>query len=300
MTDDVVADHEYVPDGSQSEPAMTRQHARVGAFLRDGFSLPQVEGFCLTLLRLDAEDAASTGRKTEYEFLMLSTTGGAVRSSSGIPVWTQRLSTQARHLAYIVAFDPVVDADISGQPRPPITVLCAHNAATAAAGDTCDAALASGPEFRAADNTLSALDTDSGKRDACIGPRHAIADHGSVPTRDANVSHRICLSASWLRENHTKRISIAEAAAIARMSERNFVRRFKQEMGVVPSEFIRRIRLDEACQMLAHSDLPADKIARRTGFSRGNQMARIFRQYLEMSPTEYRHTMRAPLDSAIR
>ncbi|UEP50886.1 AraC family transcriptional regulator [Burkholderia ambifaria] len=300
MTDDVVADHNSVPNGGRSGPDMTGPRARVGAFLRDGFSLPQVEGFCLTLLRLDTDDTTSTDRQAEYEFVMLSTTGGPVRSSSGIPVWTQRLSTQASQLACIVAFEPVIDA---GEPRPPVIVLCSHDAA-AAADDTCNAAPANDPEFRAADNALSAalaaLDADSGKRDACIGPLHATADPGSAPTLDANVSHRICLSASWLRNNHTKRISIAEAAAVARMSERNFVRRFKQEIGVVPSEFIRRVRLDEACQMLAHSDLPADKIARRTGFSRGNQMARIFRRYLEMSPTEYRHTMRTPVDSAVR
>ncbi|MBP0716480.1 AraC family transcriptional regulator [Burkholderia sola] len=296
MIDDVVAGHHYVPDGSPSEADMTGQRAGVGAFLREGFSLTQVEGFCLTLLRLDAEDPASAGRPTEYEFVMLSTTGGPVRSSSGIPVWTQRLSTQAKHLTCIVAFEPVDDACMPGRPRPPVTLLGTPDAAD----NTCDVAPPTGPAFHAAGNALAAHDADSGKRDACIGTLPTIMDRGSAATRDANVSRRIHRSASWLRENHTRRISIAEAAAVARMSERNFVRRFKQEIGVVPSEFVRRVRLDEACQMLTHSDLPADKIARRTGFSRGNQMARIFRQYLEMSPTEYRHTTRAPVDSAVR
>ncbi|WP_175882409.1 AraC family transcriptional regulator [Burkholderia sp. BCC0044] len=298
MTDDVVADHDYVPDGARLGSDMTRLRARVGAFLHDGFSLQQVEGFCLAVLGRGAEDAASIGRQTEYELLMLSTTGGAVRSSSGIPVWTQRLSTQARHLVCIVAFDPVVAPDMSGQSRPPVTVPCTHGAAATAADGTCDAVSANGWEFHAADSTLSALDADHERHDACRSPRHAIADHGRTQTRDTSISHRILVSAAWLRDNHAKHISIAEAAAVARMSERNFVRRFKQEIGVVPSEFVRRIRLDEACQMLADSDLPADKIARRTGFSRGTQMARIFRQYLAMSPTEYRHAMRAPRDSA--
>jgi transcriptional regulator GlxA family with amidase domain len=40
--------------------------------------------------------------------------------------------------------------------------------------------------------------------------------------------------------------------------------------------------------MLVDTDLPADKIARRTGLGSGDRLAKLFRQHLQMSPTEYR------------
>ncbi|GAU03436.1 AraC family transcriptional regulator [Burkholderia stabilis] len=251
-------------------------------------------------MQLVAKDAPSTGEQTEYEFVMLSTAGGAVCSSSGIPVWTQRLSSiQAARVACIVAFD----SDLLRGPHRFATTGFQREPRAADASNAHDVPVAGerriendrpfGFGERRPSITLPARDIDCERRDACLGSRHAIASSGAALARDTNISDRIRLSASWLRENHTKRVSIAEAATVARMSERNFMRRFKQEIGVTPSEFIRRIRLEEACQMLAHTDLPADKIARRTGFTRGNQMARIFRQYLEMSPTEYRHKVRS-------
>ena len=40
--------------------------------------------------------------------------------------------------------------------------------------------------------------------------------------------------------------------------------------------------------MLVDTDLPADKIARRTGLGSGDRLSKLFRQHLSMSPTEYR------------
>lgn len=72
------------------------------------------------------------------------------------------------------------------------------------------------------------------------------------------------------------------------MSERNFLRRFKKEIGVTPTEFVQHVRLERACHMLIHTTLPADKVARRTGFGSGERLAKLFRQRLLVSPTEYR------------
>jgi transcriptional regulator GlxA family with amidase domain len=39
-----------------------------------------------------------------------------------------------------------------------------------------------------------------------------------------------------MRENYIRPISIADAARVAAMSERNFLRRFKAQIGLTPSE----------------------------------------------------------------
>lgn len=106
--------------------------------------------------------------------------------------------------------------------------------------------------------------------------------------RELSATPSIRTSMQQLRAQSTSRISIASAAQAVAMSERNFLRRFKKEVGVTPTEFVLHVRLERACHMLVHTSLPADKVARRIGLGSGERLAKLFRQRLAMSPTEFR------------
>jgi transcriptional regulator GlxA family with amidase domain len=107
-------------------------------------------------------------------------------------------------------------------------------------------------------------------------------------TEAGSVRQKIDAAARWIRENYVRPISITDAARVAAMSERNFLRRFKAQIGLTPSEYLLRARLDASCMLLAATDLPVDKIARRCGAGSGDGLAKIFRKRLSISPTEYR------------
>jgi transcriptional regulator GlxA family with amidase domain len=107
-------------------------------------------------------------------------------------------------------------------------------------------------------------------------------------TDGGGVRQKIDAAARWIRENYVRPISITDAARVAAMSERNFLRRFKAQIGLTPSEYLLRARLDASCMLLAATDLPVDKIARRCGAGSGDGLAKIFRKRLSISPTEYR------------
>jgi len=102
------------------------------------------------------------------------------------------------------------------------------------------------------------------------------------------VREKIRASARWIEANCERAISVVDAAQVAAMSERNYLRRFKHEMGITPSEYLFRMRLDLVCHLLTETDLPVDKIARRSGMGNGDRLAKIFRKRLLISPTEYR------------
>jgi|SRR5579864_5848094 len=107
------------------------------------------------------------------------------------------------------------------------------------------------------------------------------------------ISDKIRESARWISENYAEPISVTDAARVAAMSERNYLRRFKCELGVTPSEYLLRARLDMICRLLMETDLPVDKIARRCGMGNGDRLAKIFRKRFGSSPTEYRGGGRA-------
>ncbi|AUT63787.1 helix-turn-helix domain-containing protein [Paraburkholderia terrae] len=108
-----------------------------------------------------------------------------------------------------------------------------------------------------------------------------------------SIKEKIYESAQWIRRNCNKAISITVAAQTAGMSDRSYLRHFRAEMGVKPSEHLRRSRVELAAVLLESSDLPVDKIARRCGLTSGECLARLFRQVLHLSPTEYRSRLRS-------
>ncbi|MBR8142506.1 helix-turn-helix domain-containing protein [Burkholderia sp. AU19243] len=125
--------------------------------------------------------------------------------------------------------------------------------------------------------------------------RHVYRDSGDLigpsaewSMRELAASQPIRMAMQLLRAGSAGRISIVEIAQAVAMSERNFLRRFKKEVGATPTEFILSIRLERARHMLIHTTLPADKIARRTGLGNGERLAKLFRQHIALSPTEFR------------
>ncbi|NIE68181.1 helix-turn-helix domain-containing protein [Burkholderia sp. Ax-1719] len=110
---------------------------------------------------------------------------------------------------------------------------------------------------------------------------------------------KVWASARWLQENCERAISVADAAQAFAMSERNFLRRFKDVLGMTPSDYLLQVRLELTCQLLVNTDLPVDKIARRSGMRDGDRLSKVFRSRLGVSPTEYRSRHRVRVDDAI-
>jgi transcriptional regulator GlxA family with amidase domain len=137
------------------------------------------------------------------------------------------------------------------------------------------------------------------KRDRGAPAARAVADRVAPGTRrrlgavlgeldDGGAREKIDTAARWILENYGQPISVAKAAEVAAMSERSFLRRFKSQIGITPSEYLLRARLDASCTLLVGTDLPVDKIARRCGIGSGDGLAKMFRKRLSISPTEYR------------
>ena len=113
------------------------------------------------------------------------------------------------------------------------------------------------------------------------------------------VSERIQASARWMLANAGGPVVMREAARVAAMSERNFLRRFKVEMGVTPSDYLMYARLDMCCRLLVETGLPVDKIAHRCGVGGGGPLSKLFRKHLATTPTAYRVDGRRPANGAL-
>ncbi|KZY34106.1 transcriptional regulator [Roseovarius sp. HI0049] len=92
-------------------------------------------------------------------------------------------------------------------------------------------------------------------------------------------------------------LCVDELAVEARLSSFHFARMFKQSTGVTPLAYLTRLRLEKACELLEHSDIPVTEIAQDVGYSSNQVLARVFAKHMHMSPSDYRRSVRDPVRS---
>lgn len=99
---------------------------------------------------------------------------------------------------------------------------------------------------------------------------------------------RIARVCQFITAHPAETLNVQQLADVARMSARNFARRFAEETGITPAQFVERARLDAACQMLAAQDKSLDMISRIVGFGPAERMRRSFLRHLGITPNRYR------------
>lgn len=92
----------------------------------------------------------------------------------------------------------------------------------------------------------------------------------------------------YIREHYAEKISIAELASSAFLSERECFRVFHDCFHMTPLEYIKSYRLQMACQMLAKGQDPITAIGHACGLGSNSYFGKVFREYNQCSPTEYR------------
>jgi len=85
-----------------------------------------------------------------------------------------------------------------------------------------------------------------------------------------------------------RKISLAQLAAMAALSEDHFVRAFQQATGATPHSYILQRRLDHACTLLRNDSEPIATVARRCGFSGPSHFSASFHEHRGMTPSQYR------------
>ncbi|MCK2241050.1 MULTISPECIES: GlxA family transcriptional regulator [unclassified Crossiella] len=96
----------------------------------------------------------------------------------------------------------------------------------------------------------------------------------------------------WMLGNLEQPLELRELAGRARMSVRTFTRRFREETGLSPGQWLVRQRVELARRLLEETDLPVDRIARQAGFGTSASLRAHLRSQLGTAPSSYRRTFR--------
>jgi AraC family transcriptional regulator len=82
--------------------------------------------------------------------------------------------------------------------------------------------------------------------------------------------------------------TLAELAGICKLSSRQLVRAFQAETGRTVGDYVQRVRLERAQQLLASTPLAISEIARRIGFASPAAFSTAFRRLCGQTPRTYR------------
>ncbi|GCD36106.1 AraC family transcriptional regulator [Streptomyces chrestomyceticus JCM 4735] len=113
---------------------------------------------------------------------------------------------------------------------------------------------------------------------------HPVAEDAGTSTAAAR---------ALMSEHLDRRLSLKELAAHCHMSVRSFTRRFRQETGTSPAEWLTSARLKHARHLLESTELPVDDIAARTGLGSGTNLRQHMRVTLDTTPSAYRRAFRS-------
>ncbi|MFF8599650.1 GlxA family transcriptional regulator [Streptomyces sp. NPDC015232] len=114
----------------------------------------------------------------------------------------------------------------------------------------------------------------------------------SVPLEPVSTTRRVEELRHHINRNLDGRLTLADLAASAHVSERQLTRIFKSELGTTPSAYVESARVERARHLLESTDATLERITSACGFGTTDTLIRAFRRRLDTTPMEYRRRFR--------
>ena len=150
------------------------------------------------------------------------------------------------------------------------------------------------------DMCLHLIACDHGQAVAAHSARLAVAplqrDGGQaqfIPHDPPRTTDSLAPLLDWMLANLDKRLDVEGLASRAAMSPRTFARRFRQQTGTTPLQWILAARIHRAQERLETGDESIEEIAKLAGFEAPVTFRTRFQQIVGLSPAAYRRRFRS-------
>ena len=110
----------------------------------------------------------------------------------------------------------------------------------------------------------------------------------SSSTNESQDTIRIKKMLDFIHNHFAEALNITQIAQSANLSERECLRCFQKTINSTPIQYLLKYRISVAARLLTTSDLPITIICNDTGFDSPSYFSKIFKRYMNCSPTTYR------------
>ena len=109
---------------------------------------------------------------------------------------------------------------------------------------------------------------------------------------DANARTKIQMAIGYIQEHFAENLTVNVLAEHYGMSPNYFSSMFKKEMSRSAVNYITELRINQARELLYHSELSVVDISKKVGYEDSQYFFRVFKKYLGMTPLQYREESR--------
>jgi AraC-like DNA-binding protein len=133
--------------------------------------------------------------------------------------------------------------------------------------------------------------------DAMVKLLAIFAEHISVVSnqimlrRQNSESPVIKRAKEFIIENQTEDLSLGQVAKAVNTSTFHFCKMFKKATGLNFTEYVSRVRVEKARNLLLNPNLRISEIAYEVGFQSLTHFNRVFKKITGRSPTDYREQL---------
>jgi len=92
----------------------------------------------------------------------------------------------------------------------------------------------------------------------------------------------------YLQRNFSQPVMIKALADRAHLTERTFLRRFVNATGLKPMQYLQRLRIHKACELIETSCLTVERVAEEVGYEDLSAFRKIFIKIMGQTPKEFR------------
>ncbi|WP_339796354.1 AraC family transcriptional regulator [Paenibacillus sp. FSL R5-0744] len=114
---------------------------------------------------------------------------------------------------------------------------------------------------------------------------------GRRSSRDPYVTERFNEALQYMEERLDQEISREELSKLYHMNPVYFSRAFQKIYKLTPMQMLRKLRLQQAKQMLEYTDYTIEHISQRCGYYDASHFSKVFRGEYGRGPAEYRKSI---------
>ncbi len=124
------------------------------------------------------------------------------------------------------------------------------------------------------------LIVDTGKREQRY--------YGSFAPKFNHGNQQILQVQHYIQANHNQPLNISTLASLAYMSERTFLRQFTSATTMKPVQYIQKVRVQKACELLESTTQSFEKIALNIGYDDVNSFRKVFIKIIGLTPSAFK------------
>lgn len=97
---------------------------------------------------------------------------------------------------------------------------------------------------------------------------------------------------TFIQEHYDEKINLEQISSFAHISTRECNRKFMKHLKITPMNYLCMVRLQKASQMLQDFNKSIGYIALENGFSGASYFTKVFKEYYNITPIEYRNSLK--------